>query len=59
MTTVSGDDPKKYAAAMVEYSKEKVRRQEHINYQLEQFENFFLFFNFHLLILSNSAKKCI
>ena len=27
--TIIGDDPKKYAAAMVEYTKEKVRWRQH------------------------------
>ena len=62
MTTVSGDDPKKYAAAMVEYSKEKVRRHEHIDYQLEQFENFFFFSIFiclFYLIAPRNASESI
>lgn len=29
--TVTGDDPKKFAAAMVEYSKEKVRSLEYLS----------------------------
>ena len=32
--TIIGDDPKKYAAAMMEYTKEKVRNLLHINQNL-------------------------